>query len=211
MNINKKLDRLLRQRRRAIQDLESATEGIFDMGVRIFEPTPEGVPNIIAGQNLIPRYEVTLEDYEWQVEFEDGEVMDQYEKGEQHHFGDIMDKDKEIKQVRYISNFETHSQAEEKRIIVTLNFDDGTFKFWNAGGPDIKHELSKPIEGEKKLILFKRRRETVAVQANSTGMKMADKGQKTLYTRYYLGFETDDEKRIVCCYPNGEIRISREN
>ena len=204
--VNKKIDGFLKIRRQSLYDLEKAIEGIYEMGVRFFVPTAGGVPEISCAQNLLPRFEFTLEDFEWKAIYEDGTELDQYGK-EQSHFGNI-DQSK-LAKLQYISNFEILTQNPEKRLIITLDFKKGTFDFWNCGEQGLRAELTKPCEGKKKLILFKRKREDFTVSVAGKTKEVNPTGERFTYTRYYLGFETKDKKVIVVIYPNGKVGIEK--
>lgn len=210
MNVNQRIDKFLKIRRQSLYDLEKSIEGLYGMGVRFFTPSPDGVPDISAAQNLSPRFEFTLEDFEWKAIYDDGKELDQYGK-KQAHFGDI-DMSK-LAKIQYISNFEIDTQNPEKRLVVTLDFKQGTFVFWNCGSQEVKDKLNKPVEGKKKLILFKRRRESFTVgfsKGGTIGIEVSPTGEKFTYTRYYLGYECGKKKVIVCLYPNGEMAIEND-
>ena len=209
MNVNKQIDKFLKIRRESLDHLEKAIKGLYEMGVRFFTPSPDGVPDISAAQNLLPRFELTLEDFEWKAIYNDKTELDQY--GEtQSHFGDI-DMSK-LDKIQYISNFEIATQNPEKRLVVTLNFEDGSFNFWNCGDQKAKDELSKKVEGKKKLILFKRKREsfTAGISTKTSKAEIMPTGDKFTYTRYYLGYECGKKKVIVCLYPNGQMSIEND-
>ena len=209
MNKNQQIDEYLKVRRQSLLDLEKAIEGLYELGVRFFTPSPDGMPEISAAQSLLPRFEFTLEDFEWKAIYDDGSDLDQYSEV-QSHFGDI-DLSRLVK-LQYISNFEIDTQNPEKRLIVTLDVKQGIFTFWNCGGQQIKADLSKPVLGDKKLILFKRKREsfTAGVKQTDNKPEVTPTGEKFTYTRYYLGYETSDQKVIVCLYPSGEMAIENE-
>ena len=202
--VNAKIDSFLKIRRQSLYDLEKAVEGLYAMGVRFFIPSPGGVPDISAAQSLLPRFEFTLDDFEWKAIYEDGTELDQYGE-KQSHFGSI-DQSKLVK-IQYISNFEISTQNPEKRLIVTLDFKSGVFDFWNCGSQGVRAELLKPCEGKKKLILFKRRREDFTVGVSKEKLEVRPTGERFTYTRYYLGYEAEGRKVIVCLYPNGEVGI----
>jgi len=202
--VNTKIDNFLKIRRQSLYDLEKAIEGLYEMGIRFFVPTEEGVPEVSCAQNLLPRYEHTLEDFEWKAIYDDGTELDQYGE-KQSHFGDI-DQSK-LAKIQYISNFEILTQNPEKRLIITLDFKKGTFDFWNCADQDIRAELSKPCEEEKKLILFKRKRQDFIVGMAGKEAKVESTGERFTYTRYYLGYETKNKKVVICLYPNGDIGI----
>ena len=209
MNVNKQIDSFLKIRRQSLYDLEKAIEGLYAIGVRFFTPSPDGVPDISAAQTLLPRFESTLEDFEWKAIYDDGTELDQYGE-KQFHFGDI--DMKKLAKIQYISNFEIETQNPEKRLVVTLDIKQGTFVFWNCGSQKVKDTLNKAVEGKKKLILFKRKREslTVGFGRDITGRpEVSPTGERFTYTRYYLGYEIAGKKKkvIVCLYPNGEMAI----
>ena len=210
MNVNKKIDSFLKIRRQSLYDLEKSIEGLYETGVRFFTPSPDGIPVISAAQSLLPRFEFTLEDFEWKAIYDDGTELDQYGE-KQSHFGDI-DMSK-LAKIQYVSNFEIDTQNPEKRLVVTLEIKQGTFVFWNCGSQEVKDALSKAVEGKKKLILFKRKREsfTAGVSKNEAGRpEFSPTGERFTYTRYYLGYEVGKKKVIVCLYPNGEMAIEND-
>jgi hypothetical protein len=60
--------------------------------------------------------------------------------------------------------------------------------------------------GDKKLILFRRKRETFSAGVNGKkDLEMT--GDQIVYIRYYLGYETADRKVLICIYPNGDVGI----
>ena len=211
MNVNQKIDNFLKIRRQSLYDFEKAVEGLYEMGVRFFTPSPDGIPDISAAQSLLPRFEFTLEDFEWKAIYDDGTELDQFGE-KQSSFKDI-DMER-LEKIQYISNFEINTQNPERRLVITLDFKQGTFTFWNCGSQEIRDSLSKEVKGEKKLILFKRRREsfTAGVSKGEGKAEILPTGEKFTYTRYYLGYEVVGKKKkaIVCLYPNGEIVIEND-
>jgi hypothetical protein len=204
MNKNDQIAEYLKTKQRAEKELEDSISGLYEMGVRFVSLAEDGTPEISALQDLLPRYEYTLEDFEWKAIYDDGTEIDQNGDIER-HFGDI-DQSKLAKLV-YISNFIIDTSNQEKRLVITLNFKDGTFDFLNCGAMDIRGKLVYPIFGDKKLILFKRKRETFTANVNIEKKEFSPTGDKILYNRYYLGYETGDRKLIICICPNGEIEI----
>jgi hypothetical protein len=202
--VNEKIDEFLKIRRQSLYDLEKAIEGLYAMGVRFHTPGEDGLPEISAAQNLLPRYEFTLEDFEWKAIFDDGSEMDQFGE-EEHHFGNI--DQKKLAKLMYISNFEIDTSNVEKRAIITLDFKNGTFDFLNCGPMEVRGKLTTPCTDEKKLILFKRRRETFTASVEGKTKELLPTGEKITYTRYYLGYETPSRKVVICIYPNDDIGI----
>ena len=99
--VNNQIDNFLKIRRQSLHDLEKAIEGLYEMGLRFFTPTEEGMPEISCAQNLLPRYEFTLEDFEWKAIYENGTELDQYGE-KQSHLGDI--NQSKLVKLQYISN-----------------------------------------------------------------------------------------------------------
>jgi hypothetical protein len=204
MNVNQQIDEFLQTRRTALENLEKSVEGLYQIGVRFFNPGVDGIPEISAAQNLLPRFEKTLEDWEWKVIYNDGTELD--ENGmKQSHYGDI-DQSKLVK-VLLISNFEIDTTNEEKRAIITLDFKEGTFDFLNCGPMEVRGKLTTPSLGDKKLILFKRNRESFTAGVDTQSKSLTPTGEKITYKRYYLGYEMPNRKIIVCAYPNGDVQI----
>jgi hypothetical protein len=204
MNINKQIDEFLQTRRTALENLEKSVEGLYEMGVRFFSPGADGIPEISAAQNLLPRYEQTLEDWEWKAIYNDGTDLDQYGATESHYAN--IDQSK-LEKVLFISNFEIDTSNVEKRAVITLNFKDGTFDFLNCGPMSVRGKLTIPSLEDKKLILFKRNRESFTAGVDTRSRSLTPTGEKITYKRYYLGYQTPSKKVIICAYPNGDVQI----
>gem|GEM_PF-4369804 len=199
--MNQKIDELLKIKRRALYDLEKSVESLYELGVTFVSPGEDGIPELSSAMKLTERYEKTLENWEWKVIYTDGSELDQYGE-EDHSFRDIkLDK---IEKVLLISNFEFDTTNVEKRAVITLN-RDGTFDFLNCGPMELRGKLNKPVGEGWKLILFKRFRDTFT--AKTGGGRVEPTGEKILYKRYFLGYEINGIKTIVCAYPNGEVRL----
>jgi len=204
LTANQKIDNLLKIRRQSLYDLEKAIEGLYDMGVRFFTPSEDGVPGISASQNLLPRYEQTLDDFEWKAIYNDGTELD--ENGiKENCFKDI-DQSK-LDKILLISNFDIDTTNQEKRLVITMNFKDGTYEFLNCGPMEVRGKLTTPCLGDKKLILFKRHRESFTAGVDTKSKLLTPTGEKITYKRYYLGWETPDKKVLICAYPNGDVQI----
>jgi hypothetical protein len=203
MNVNQQLDNFLQIRRTALDNLEKSVEGLYEMGVRFFSPGDDGIPEISAAQNLLPRFEQTLEDWEWKAVYNDKTELDQYGIKES-HYGDI-DQSK-LDKIMLISNFEIDTSNVEKRAVITLNFKDGTFDFLNCGPMSVRGRLTVPSLEDKKLILFKRNRESFTAGVDTRSRSLTPTGEKIIYKRYYLGYQAPSKKIIVCAYPNGDVQ-----
>jgi hypothetical protein len=204
MNVNQKIDEFLKIKRQSLYDLEKAMKGLQDMGVRSFIPGSDGVPEISTSQKLLPRYELTLEDWEWKAIYNDGTELNENGKVKL-HFGNI-DQNR-LEKIMLISNFEIDTSNQEKRLIVTLNFKDGTYDFLNCGSMEVRGKLTTPCLERKKLILFKRNRESFTAGVDAQSKALTPTGEKITYKRYYLGYQLQTKVVLICAYPNGEIGI----
>ncbi len=201
---NEKIDQFLLMRKEASAQMEKAIAGLYEMGVRFYQASEDGgAPEVTAAQNLIPRYEVTLQDFEWKAIYDDGGELDQY-GNQENHFGDI--DQSRLAKIMFIGNFEIDTSNIEKRPVITMDFKTGLFEFLNCGPMDVRGKLTRPCVGDKKLILFRRKRETFSAGVNGKkDLEMT--GDQIVYIRYYLGYETSDRKVLICIYPNGDVGI----
>lgn len=213
---NNKIDQLLKARFDGLKAFSESTDKLIEMGVKIIKAD--------TGDILLPAqyskykhdYEYSLLEFEWQVEYKNGEKLNQFEfldkdkkDGGQHHLGHI-DQD-QIKTISFISNFTWPTDNEEKRIIVKLDWETGLFEFMNGFiSQDDKSKLClNPVEGKKKLILFKRARNTSAPTIlQSKYVELPTNGNELFYyNRFVLGYECGKEKRMVMIYPDGSIKL----
>jgi hypothetical protein len=209
---NKQLDDYLKQRRRGLNDIEESEKGILAMGATLVSIGSDGIPELSSSMKLIDRYQDTLESWEWKAIYNDGTELDQYGEIDS-DFGDI-DQSK-LDKLMFISNFEIDTINLEKRMTITLNVNDGTFEFLNCGPMEIRAKLSVPVTEPKKLILFKTVRDSFTAGVDPDSKRFEPTGEKVLYRRYYLGYETPIKaevgqhykKVLVCAYPNGEVTV----
>lgn len=204
MEEGKKVDELIKERNKGYSLIMKSTKELIDMGVKLGQMTEEGETSFNIPDNYLPNFAFNLEEYEWEAEYEDGSKIRQYDIDKEHHFGDI-DQSK-LKRITYYSNFEYPTDNLEKRVIVSLDWKTGVFTFMN-GLVDMKErgELSKERK-PRKLILYKRVQQGQTSELSSGGSKPT--GDIYFYKRYYLGYETEDnQKIIICLYPNMQIKI----
>lgn len=206
-NINQKIDSLLQTRRRALYDLENSIDELYKMGLRFFTPSEGDTPEIVSYQNLDPRFEQTLEDWEWEAVYDDGSVLYQYSEHKISHFGNI--DQARLEKIIYTSNFLIDTTNEEKHAKVELNVKKGTFEFLNCGPMDVRGATDKENAEEKKIILFKRKRKdfTVGMTQKDGRVEADPTGEEFIYQRYYLGYETPNKKLVLCLYPDGNVGI----
>ena len=202
--IGKEVDDKIKERIDLINSLLKVNKSIGELGVKIGNITKDGIPEFEVGMNYLPQFVYHLEEYEWEVIYKDGTVLRQHDLSGDNHYGNIVQEN--LKEIRLISNFNTETDNEEKRMIITLDWQTGKFKILN-GRADIndRNEIETAEEpGEKKLILFRRIR---AGQTLEIGERLKETPEVYFYKRYYLGYENKDKKVIVCLYPNGEVGI----
>lgn len=198
-----KIDNLIKERAEIIGRLLSIGNSLNSEGVK-FGNLVENNPVFQVGLNYLQQFANTLEEFEWEAKYNDGTYLRQYDLSGNHHFGDI-DMEKLVS-IKYISNFNGENDNEDRRVILTLDFLNGTFDIKN-GKIDIedRNKLSSIKDtSAKKLILFKRNR---FGQMMEIGDKITPTDEIYMYNRYYLGYENDNQKVIVCLYPNGQAKI----
>jgi len=209
-DIGKIVDKYIKQRVSALNQLIKAENELAKLGVKFGVLDENGIPSFELGDNYLPTFLYHLQEYEWEAVYKDGTILRQYGVDGEHHFGDIDQEN--LKEIRYISNFEYPTDNKEKRIILTLDWETGKFDLLNGllKPADDRAKLSREVKGKKKLILFRRIRYgqmlgTTNAEGNLVTPFPTD--EIYFYKRYYLGYETKDRKILICLYPNGEVRV----
>lgn len=210
---NKQIDALLQKRQQGIFDYSDSTHKLIELGVKI--------GNKIDGDLTIPSsFEPYLEkfnnsnmEFEWEIDYTDGSKLKQFEGDQEHNFSHI-DQSK-LGSISFISNFNWPSDNQEKRVIVRLNWTTGLFELMNGfASQDVKSVIcSNPIPGDKKLILFTRKR--VSAAQGRMGEKFADlipmMDEVFYYNCFILGYEVSGVgKKVVIIRPNGIIELFEE-
>ena len=207
-DIGKIVDKNIKERTNALNQLAGAESELAQLGVKFGILGDDGIPTLELGDNYLPQFTYHLEEFEWEAEYKDGSKLRQYDITGDHHFGQI--KQDQLKSIKYISNFEYPTDNKEKRIILTLDWETGKFELLNGlMNADDKGKIIREIKGEKKLILFKRIR-----VGQMLGLVNGDKlvqpfptNEVYFYKRYFLGYETQERKILVCLYPNGKVGV----
>lgn len=207
---NNKIDELLKKRQEGMFNFTRATNELVAMGVKIGKRSSGEilVPN--SYQPLIEKFNHSNLEFEWQVNYSDGSVLRQFENEIQHNFQDI--DQSRIKNIEYISNFIWQTDMAEKRIIVRLNWETGKFEFLNGfASQEVRAKCCiEPLNGEKKLILFARKRlSSSAGEAKNEYSEFASMlDEFFFYNRFILGYEVKTgEKMAVIIEPNGDIKL----
>lgn len=205
---NKRIDQLLQSRQDGLYNFAKATKELVDMGMKITNQETGEIDVPRSFEAYIEHYNRSNMEFEWQVEYTDGTVLNQFDAME-HHFGNI-DQAK-IATVSWISNFAWPTDNIERRVIVSLDWKTGTFSFMNGFAPqEVKGAVMNPIEGEKKLIMFTKKRVSETVGMIAEDIKTYYLGQHSLfnYNQFILGFETPSgEERAILVQPNGNIEL----
>jgi len=207
---NNKIDELLRKRQEGMFNFSEATKGLLSMGVKIGKRSTGDITVPESYEPYLDKFNFSNLEFEWQVNYTDGTILRQFEGEIQHNFKDI-DHTK-IKNVEYISNFGWQTDMDEKRIIVRLNWETGMFEFLNGfASQEVKTKCCmNPLTGEKKLILFSRKRLSQAQgEARSELREFVDMMDEFFfYNRFILGYEVPGgEKIAVIIEPNGDIKL----
>ena len=207
--INKKIDELLQIRQEGIFNYSKATNELIEMGVKIGKKDSGDLTIPASFEPYIDQYNESNLEFEWQAIYDDGTALDQFEDGEQMSFKDI-DISK-LEAIQFISNFTWPTDNFEKRVIVRLNFKTGLFEFLNGFAPQevVNYACVNPIEGEKKLILFCRKRFSSTIgEINERYKDFYPSPDEFFYfNRFVLGYEANGEKKALIIQPNGVIGI----
>lgn len=208
-DIGKKVDQHIKDRVNALNQLIKAENELVKLGVKFGTLDENQVPNFELGENYLPNFLYHLEEYEWEAIYKDGTILRQYGIDGDHHFGDI--DQEQLKEIRYVSNFEYPTDNQEKRIILTLDWETGKFDLLNGLliPADDRAKLSREVKDKKKLILFRRVRygQMLGLSSGDNLVTPFPTDEVYFYKRYYLGYETKDRKILICLYPNGEVRV----
>lgn len=208
---NKKIDALLQLRQDGMFNYSKATKGLIKIGVKIGHKSTGQITLPDSFKNYLKKFERSMLEFEWEINYTDGSILRQFEEpNKEHNFKDI-DQTK-LKSIVYISNFTWPTDNQEKRIIVRLNWETGMFEFLNGfASQEVKAKCCvKPLGGEKKLILFTRKRVSSAVGESKTELRefvnMMD--EFSFYNRFVLGYQVPSgEKMVVIIEPNGDIKL----
>ncbi len=208
---NKKIDALLQRRQNGMFDYSNSTKELIEMGVKIGRKSTGEITLPDSFQPYLEKFERSMLEFEWKVDYQDGSVLKQFDGPNIEHNFSHIDQSK-LKSISYISNFIWPTDNEEKRIIITLNWETGLFEFMNGfASQDVKAKCClKPLIGKKKLILFTRKRISSAVGESKSELKefvnMMD--EFSFYNRFILGYQIPGgEKMAVIIEPNGDIKL----
>lgn len=199
------VDQHIKDRDAAKIKLSQARMGLLNMGVQV-----------VQGENLFVNPTMNLkkffasqnQEFSWEVEYENGDILRQFEGKEQHHYGNI--DQKRLKEIRWVSLFDFETSNEERRVIATLNFKTGVFTFLNGFVPqDVRGQTYQEYpSGLKPKLILK------MVKRTSTSVGFVDGSVEEIayYNRYILGWENLKEsetiaKKVICIEPNGFIHL----
>lgn len=207
---NKKIDDLLRKRQEGMFNFSGSTKELLTMGVKIGKRSTGEITVPDSYQPYLEKFNLSNLEFEWQINYTDGTILRQFEGDKQHNFKDI-DHSK-IKSVEFISNFAWSTDMAEKRIIVRLNWETGMFEFLNGfASQEVRAKCCiTPLAGEKKLILFSRKRLSSAVgEARSELREFVNMMDEFFfYNRFVIGYQVPSgEKLAVIIEPNGDIKL----
>ena len=209
MNINKKLDELLNTRNKAMVDYARSTNELINLGIKIKNRGNDDITLPISFKKYLDKYSISNLEFEWEVEYNDGTILKQFEGEEKRNFSHI-NKEK-LKRISFISNFDWPSDSKETRVIASLNWETGLFEFNNGfASQEVRAEACmNPLQGKKKLILFTRKRFSASNgEINEEYKEFFPFEDETFYyNRFVLGYETEFGKKIIVVNPNGIIDI----
>lgn len=198
-NYGTDVDELIRIKEGAKLTIVKSRLALLDTGVKILSNGSD----LICLPNLdIDAYKrCNFQEFYWEVEYEDGSILKQFDSGKERHYGNI-EQDK-LKTVRWVSNFTEDTDNQDKRVIFTLDWQSGTFSLLNGFVPqEIRQEFGafKEWQDGKKLIL-----KTIKRNSTAVNLQTQAQGQVYLYNRYLLGYENETVKHFFCLEPNGFV------
>ncbi len=205
-DFGKDVESLIRICDQAKMDLTKSRMGLLEMGVKVVK---DGVLAHLPGLDIGKYEKCNNQEFYWEAEFKDGRILKQFEGSKQFHYGHI--DQSQLKLFRWVSNFSYQTANEDKRVIVTLDFETGKFSFHNGMCPqEVRGEVESgyPVgEFVPKLILK-------VVRRTSTSLSYPDGeiDEVAYYNRYLIGWENSQEskvagKRILVIEPNGFIHL----
>jgi len=203
--VGKKVNELVSLRAESLNKIINAEKELSKLGVKFGQVGEDGSPTFEVGSNYLPQFLHHLDEYEWEVTYKDGSILRQHDINGDNHYGNI--KHEAIKRVRLLSNFEVSTDNQERRVIITLDWETGKFDILN-GQIDIDDRNTLTVteeSGPKKLILFKRVRFGQTMDISSE--KPTSTGEVYFYKRNYIGYETENKKILICLYPDGRVGI----
>jgi hypothetical protein len=210
---NRKIDELLRKRQEGMFNFSESTKELIAMGVKIGKRDNGEITVPSSYLPYLDKFNESNLEFEWLARYNDGSILSQFEGEIQRNFKDI-DQAK-LKSIEFISNFSWSTDMVEKRIIVRLNWETGMFEFTNGfASQEVRAKCCvAPLIGDKKLILFARKRLSSAVGDASGELKefinMMD--EFFFYNRFVLGYQVPTgEKMAVIIEPNGDIKLFNE-
>lgn len=199
-NFGQDIDDAIRVRESSKYNLSVAKMKLLELGAKTFSggELVASLPNLDVEEYLRCNYQ----EFQWEAVMRDGSVLKQFQGDKQHHFGHI--DQKELVELRWVSNFTTDTSNQEKRVVVALNWTTGKFTFTNGLALGEVRNVSDAgfPEGERKLILKMVKRESTGVSFQD-----GDASEVTRYNRYILGWEAGDQKVILCVEPNGYTHL----
>lgn len=199
------VDEHIKVRDQAKLNLTGARTGLINMGVQL----------VIGDQlfctpsmNMKKFFACNNQEFVWEAEYDNGEVICQFDGKKQNHYGNI-EQDK-LKEIRWVSNFDYETANDERRVIARLNFKTGEFSFLNGFVPqDIRAvTFQKYSEGFKPELVLKIVRRT----STSVGYVDGNVEEIAYYNRFLIGWKNAAgsqviDKKILCIEPNGFIHL----
>lgn len=203
-NYGNDIDDFIKIRSTAKIDLIKSQAALLNAGVKSVK---DGMLNYLPGLDVEAFVNCNNQEFFWEAEMKDGKIIRQFEGKKQNHYGNI--DQSQLKFFRWISNFDYETSNEEKRIIVSLNFGEGTFEFTNGYVPQeirgavINGYSKSPCSPKLIMKMIKR-------VSNTLSYPNGEVDEIYYYNRYLLGWEEGSNKIILCVEPNGFVHLWEE-
>jgi len=207
-NLNVKIDSLLKTRQDAMFNYARSTSELIDLGVKIKNKETDDTTVPMSFEPYLEKYNISNLEFEWEAKYKDGSILRQFEGEEQRNFSHI-DQER-LASISFISNFNWPSEeGRDPRIIIRLNWETGLFEFQNGFiNQDTRaYACMEPLAGNKKLILFTRKRfSSSAGEINDQYKEFFPfEDEVFYYNRFVIGYETENGMKALIVMPNGNI------
>lgn len=204
-NFGLDIDELIRVRETSKYNLIQSKMTLLESGAKTIT---NGELSALPSLNKEEYIKCSNQEFYWEAEYKDGSILKQFEGTKQHHYGNI-DFDK-LKVIKWVSNFIVETSNVDKRIIISLDWESGSWSFYNGLVPqEVKNLLWDNneflVNDNKKLILKMVKRES-----QSVGFPSNTISETTRYYRYILGWESKNKKIVLCIEPNGYTHLWHE-
>lgn len=199
-NYGDTVDQLINTRQQARMVLMQSEMSLLELGVKTFKGEAVScMPNL----DLYNYHKHNHQEFSWEAVYTDGTVLTQFQGDKQHHFKHI--DQSRLHFIRWVSNFNVDTSNEDKKVIMSLSWENGTFNFYNGAISQEARMFGTIGFGDNPKLIMK-----MVKRESSVGGFAGEEPEIMKYNRYILGWQTNSMKQIMCIEPNGRIHIWHE-